>query len=71
MNESNKNRLKDLWDLRHLTVNEFLSKIASHPDLKFLLTSVGIWFLVRWLIGLWIGGHVIYFVCRIFNVVFN
>lgn len=64
-----KGTLKKLWDLRNLSVNESIEVIAKHPNLQFLLTTAGLWFLVRWLIALWIGGHVLYFVYRIFNLV--
>lgn len=69
MNQDDKATFKTLWDMRHLTVDEFLKKISAHPDLKFLLTSVGVWFVLRYVIGLWIGAHVLYFVYRIFNLV--
>lgn len=69
MNTNDKGTLKALWDMRHLTVDECLKKLSTHPDLKFLLTAVGGWFLLRWLMGLWIGVHVLYFVFRIFNLV--
>lgn len=55
--------------MRHLTLKECFAKISAHPDLKFLLTAAGIWFCVKWILGLWIAGHVIYFVIRIFNLV--
>jgi len=71
MNQDDKGKLKTLWDMRHLTVDEFVSKISVHPDLKFLLTTVGAWFLLRCVIGIWIGAHVIYFVYRIFNIVLS
>ena len=66
-----KETFKLLWEMRHLTVDEFFSKIAVHPDLKFLLTTVGAWFLLRCVIGIWIGAHVIYFICRIFSLVLS
>jgi hypothetical protein len=69
MNQNDRGTLKKLWDMRNLSVDEFLQKISIHPDLKFLLTTVGAWFLLRWIIGIWIGAHVIYFIYRIFNLV--
>ena len=71
MTQNDKATLKKLWTLRNLTVNEFLEKISTQDDLKFLLTTVGIWFLLRWVISIWIGIHVLYFSYRIFNVVLN
>ncbi len=68
MKQEEKGTLKTLWEMRQLTIEECLIKISNHPDLKFLLTTAGIWFLLRWIIGIWIGGHVIYFVYRIFNM---
>jgi hypothetical protein len=64
-----KELLKILWDLRHLTLKECLEKISTDPDLKFLLTATSIWLLVKWILGLWIAVHVIYFVTRVFNLV--
>ena len=69
MNQENQNKIKLLWEMRHLTVDECLKKIANTPGLKFLLTSVGLWFLVKCLLRLWVGAHVIYIVYRIFNLV--
>jgi hypothetical protein len=71
MNTNDKGTLKTLWDMRHLTVDEFLKKLSANPELKLLLTVVGGWFVLRWVIGLWIGVHVIYFIYRIFNLVLN
>lgn len=62
-------KVKTLWNMRNLTVDEFLELLSKHPDLKFLLTTVGAWFLLRSVIGIWIGVHVLYFVYRIFNLV--
>lgn len=69
MSELEKNKLLILWEMRKLTANEALDKISKNKDLKFLLTTAGIWFLLRLSIGIWIGVHVIYFLYRIFNVV--
>jgi hypothetical protein len=69
MNENHKELLKSLWDLRHLTVKEALAKIGGDPNLKFLLTGAGVWFLLRLLLVSWIAGHIIYFIGRIFNLV--
>jgi hypothetical protein len=69
MNQKDKGTLKALWGMRHLSVDECLAKITAHPDLQFLLTTVGIWFLLRLVVGVWIGAHVLYFIYRIFHLV--
>lgn len=69
MNKNIKEKLNRLWEMRNVTVEEFLEILSKNSDLKFLLTTVGMWFLLRWVIGLWIGVHAIYFVYRIFNLV--
>lgn len=71
MSELEKNKLSMLWEMRNLTINQAKQKISENADLKFLLTTAGIWFLLQWIIGLWIGVHVIYFVIRIFNLVLS
>jgi len=71
MNQKDKGTLKVLWEMRHLSVDEALTKIAAHPDLKFLLTTVGAWFLLRLVVGVWIGAHVIYYLYRIFHLVLD
>lgn len=71
MNQDDKKILKELWEMRNSSVDECLAKISTHPDLKFLLSAVGAWFLLRCLLFVWIGAHVIYFVWRIFNLVLN
>jgi len=69
MNQNDKGTLKQLWERRNMSVEDFFKSIVAHPDLKFLLTTVGVWYVLRCIVGIWIGAHVIYFVCRIFNVV--
>jgi hypothetical protein len=69
MNQNDKGTLKALWEMRHLTVDECLAKVSTHPDLKFLLTTMGAWFLLKLIMSVWIGAHVIYYVYRIFNLV--
>lgn len=69
--ENNKSKLSDLWEMRNLSVDEVIKKISQNHDLKFLLTAAGIWLMARWLIGLWIAGHVVYFVYRIFTMVLH
>ncbi|RDI41125.1 hypothetical protein AQULUS_24140 (plasmid) [Aquicella lusitana] len=69
MKQEKKGILKTIWEMRHLTVEECLSTISNNSDLKFLVTTVGIWFLLRWFIGIWIGAHLIYFFYRLFILV--
>lgn len=71
MDQNDKSKLQKLWNMRNITVNEFIELVANHPNFKFLLTTAGAWFLFRWVIGIWIGGHALYFVYRIFNLVLN
>lgn len=71
MNQDKKEIFGKIWEMRRLTVREFLSNITDHPDLGFLLTTAGIWFVLRLVIGIWIATHVIYFVCRVFNLVMD
>jgi len=71
MNQDGKKTVKELWAMRNVSVDDFLESITTHPDLKFLLTTVGAWFALRCLLFVWIGTHVIYIVYRIFNLVLN
>ena len=69
MSESKKLNLKELWEMRNLSVGDFLAALNQYPALKYFLTTAGIWFVLRLFIGLWIGVHAIYLVYRIFNLV--
>jgi hypothetical protein len=69
MNQSNKPKVRLIWEMRNLSVNELIDKVSKHTDLKYFLTVAGILFLLRWLLVLWIGAHVMYLVYRIFNMV--
>ena len=71
MNSTMREKIKVIWGMHGLTVDEIYTKISNHPDFKFLLTSAGIWLLVRWMMALWIGFHAIYFVSRIFILVLH
>lgn len=54
---------------KDMTVRELLHEINERPNLRFFLTTAGIWWLLRtWLI-FFIAGNVIFLVYRIFNLV--
>lgn len=61
---------KSLWDYRHLTVEDALEKISRISSLKFLLTSVGIWVLVREIIIISILVQLLYWFCRFSKLFF-
>lgn len=69
MNQNQKDIVKKLWKMKNLTVEKFLLEITDHPDLKFLVTKAGVLLLLRLVIGILIGTHLIYFFCRMFNLV--
>ena len=69
MKKINRDNLSDIWRMRHLTVEDFLSEISKHPDLKFLLTAVGALWIMSTVVALTIGANVIYYLCRIFRLV--
>ncbi|MHB1948318.1 MAG: hypothetical protein ACYCQI_09420 [Gammaproteobacteria bacterium] len=69
MKKINRNQLNEMWDMRNLTVKEFFENLSKHPDLKFLLTAAGIWWLTKFALAITIAGNVIYYVIRIFNLV--
>jgi hypothetical protein len=68
-NKSVKEVLKNLWDLRHLTTSDFLKNITSNPELKFILTGVGLWLFVRWTFSILIAAHLFSFIGRVFSMV--
>lgn len=69
MGKISKKSLKDLWGMRHLTIKDFINRLSAYPDLKFFLTAVGIWWFARTVITVTIGLNVIYYICRLFNLV--
>ena len=69
MNKFNRNNLKDIWNMRDLTVRDFFAELSKHPDLKFLITAAGFWWLTRFIVAITIGANVIYYVFRIFRLV--
>jgi hypothetical protein len=66
MKKINRDHFNEMWEMRHLTVKEFFSNLSKHPDLKFLLTSAGIWQLIRFALNLILLGNIIYCTVRIF-----
>lgn len=69
-NEDRKTSSKIGWgDLKALTVDECIERISAHSDLKFILTAAGCWLILRWLVGLWILGHVSYLFYRLIVLV--
>lgn len=44
MSEEKKEIFGMLWRLKNLSVAEFFEAVKNNPDLKFLLGSVGIWY---------------------------
>lgn len=61
MERKNKFIFKKLWDMRELSVDESLKQIALDPDLKFFLTTAGLWLLIRVFLFILIAVHFIYF----------
>lgn len=70
-NKINKNHRKDLWIMRNMTFKEMLNGISNHPDLKFLITAGGIWWLAKMILFITIFCNVIYYAYHIFHVVLN
>lgn len=60
--------LRDIWKMRNFTVKEFLDNLSTHPELKFLLTAAGAWWLLRMVLSIVIAANVIYYIYRIFNL---
>ena len=63
--------LKGLWGLRHVKVKDLITTLEAHPNLKWLLSAVGLGFFVREVIILWAGVNVLYIVYRIFQMALN
>ncbi len=61
--------LSDIWEMRNFTVKEFFDVLSKHPELKFLLTAVGFWWIISAIVVITIGANVIYYLCRVFNLV--
>ena len=71
MNKFTKDDLKELVQMKGLTVKEFIEKVKNHPRLSFLITTAGIWLLIQMVLGLWIAAHVVYIVHRIFQMLMS
>lgn len=71
MKKISKKNIKDLWGMRHLTIRDFIKKLSAYPDLKFLLTVVGIWWFLGTVITVTIGLNVIYYFYRLFYLVLS
>jgi len=69
MTKLKRKQISNLWDMRNLSLKEFFENISKHPDLKFLLTAAGLWWLIKLALAVTIAGNVIYYVIRIFNLV--
>jgi hypothetical protein len=69
MEKLNRSHWDDIWAMRNLTVKEFIEGLSKHPDLKFLLTVAGIWWLTRTVVVITFSANVIYCIFRVFNLV--
>lgn len=69
MKKINRNHVNEMWKMKNLTVKELFSNLSKHPDLKFLLTAAGIWWLTKLLLFITLAGNVVYYIIRIFNLV--
>ncbi len=61
--------LEKLWNMRNLKVGELVNAIRNDSDLKFLLTTVGAWYLSKNIFKLIIIIHIAYFVYHMFQMV--
>ena len=71
MKKINRRHVNEIWQMRHLTVKEFFENLSKHPDLKFLLTAAGIWWLTKFTLFMVLAGNVFYYVIKIFNLVLS
>lgn len=71
MNEDKNEVVKDLWEMRHLSVEEFIKNLSNHPDLKFLITTAGVWFVAKMFFCMLLLGNLIYFVYQVFSIVLS
>lgn len=55
----------NLWNIRHITVKDFLQHLGKSPGLKLILGSLGFWALLRLFIKVSIGLHLIAFLLRL------
>lgn len=75
--ENNKSMLKNmwkerkiLWNCRHINVEEALDKVSSMSSLKFLMTGVGVWVLLKEIIAISIVIQLIYWFSRFSKLFF-
>jgi len=62
---------KTLWSLKNITVKELLETIQKNEALKWAIGFGGLWFVMREMLGLIIGYHVLKLVVRIFALVLS
>lgn len=71
MEEKKQSFTNQLWEMRHLSVEECIQQVQKNPELKFLLTMGGFWYLTRKLLQLFVTVNVIYFVYHVFSIVLS
>jgi hypothetical protein len=67
----NRDHLKVLWEMRNMTVKDMLVTLSNHPDLKFLLTAAGVWWITKIILFITIFANVIYYADHIFHFVLS
>lgn len=65
----NRNNVTEMWNMRNMSVRDFIEGIKKHPDLKFFISVVGFWWLMRTAFVITIVANVIYYLLRIFDLV--
>lgn len=60
-----------LWDMRNLSVKEMIEAIKNNKELKFVLTSAGIWWCTKTIVFAVFIANLIYFILRVFSIVFS
>lgn len=71
MEEKQQSFINQLWEMRHLSVEECIQHIKKNPDVKFILTTAGFWYLTRKLLQLFVTANAIYFVYHVFSIVLS
>lgn len=69
MSQEKKGVLEALWNLKNLSVGEFFEAIKTNPDLKFLLGSVGIWYVGKKILQFIVFLNLVYFIYHMFVMV--
>ncbi len=62
MSEEKKEVFGMLWSLKNLNVAEFFEAVKNNPDLKFLLGSVGIWYVGKKIFKFIVFLNIAYFI---------